>query len=481
MRTTGSMVFALLFFCSTAYGQIGNWLRDGARQVVGRVASQQAEQTAEKSAPAEGTLNGNQQGQQATAATNPLQQTSLGTTPRAAGTGLELTIEEIKYTLRWCPAGTFMMGSPKNEANRNDNETQHQVTLTRGFWMLETPVTQEMWESVMGKNPSLFKGAKLPVEQVSWRDCQEFVGGLNDLNVAPRGFMFAMPTEAQWEYACRAGTTTAFYSGGALNAKLANFETRTTSEVGAFPANAWGFRDMHGNVWEWCADGFSGDYAGGAVTDPLGVSPNQSRFVVRGGSFYDKSWSSRSASRDYYAPDRREYHMGFRLALVPTGETSDDVGVPGNQPSQPDQKTVKDISGNVEQFLRDIGWPADKKEDDAKVIYRVSLNDRPYDLVYLIKKKEEQLIVLTTLTEKIAESQRGAVNEYLTRVNFDDLLVGNFQMDLSDGEIHFRVSIDVEHSVISPDIVKQLTLVYAIPTTDKYLPGIKKNISGSAP
>ena len=412
----------------------------------------------------------------------------IGAPAGKAGDSLDLTIEGIKYTFHWCPAGEFMMGSPKNEANRKEDETQHQVTLTRGFWMLETPVTQEMWESVMGKNPSKFKGAKLPVETVSWRDCQEFVGGLNDLKVAPEGFMFAMPTEAQWEYACRAGTTTAFYSGGALNAKLANFETRTTSEVGSFPANAWGLHDMHGNVWELCADGYSGDYPSGAVTNPLGVSPRQNAYVARGGSFYDKSWFSRSASRKDYSPTGRDYHIGFRLALVSTGETSGAADAPpagqaeqGNAvvPSSP--KTVKDISGSIEQFLREIGWPFEKKEDAAQVVYKITLNDRPYNLYYFAKIKEEQLIVLAVLNERVGESHRAAVNEYLTRTNFNALNVGNFQMDLSDGAIHFRVSIDVEHGVINPAIVRQLTFGYAILATDKFLPGIKEITGGAAP
>ena len=396
------------------------------------------------------------------------------------GDSLELTIEGIKYTFRWCPAGEFMMGSPKDEANRNDNETQHQVVLTRGFWMLETEVTQEMWESVMGKNPSRFKGDKLPVEQVSWRDCQEFVGGLNDLKVTPTGYKFALPTEAQSEYACRAGTTTAFYSGGALNARQANFEGKTTSEVGSFPANAWGLRDMHGNVWEWCLDGYSGDYASGAVTDPLGVSPNQSRYVCRGGSWYNKSWFSRSASREYYSSDKRDYHLGFRLALVSTGDTSEVVNA-AIQSNPASQRAAKDITGNVEQFLRDNGWPGVKREEAAQDVIKVVLNDRPYDLFYLIKKKEEQLIVLAVLREKVTESRRAEVMEYLTRVNFAALNIGNFQMDLSDGEVHFRVAIDVEHGVINPEIVRQLTVSYAIPVTDKFGPGIKEIEDGKAP
>ena len=471
MRRTSLVAFALLLSCCTANGQIGSWLRQGAeRLAAGSAETQQTEQNvtgSTNSAPGTSYVE--------------TQQTAQGTPSRKAGDGVELTIEGKKYTFRWCPAGEFIMGSPKDEANRKENETQHQVKLTRGFWMLETPVTQEMWESIMGKNPSRFQGDKLPVERVSWRDCQEFVGGLNDLKVAPAGFLFAMPTEAQWEYACRAGTTTAFHSGGALNARLANFETRTTSEVGSFPANAWGLRDMHGNVWEWCADGYSGDYSSEPATDPLGVSPRQNAYVVRGGSFYDSSWFSRSASRKEYGPTQRDYHIGFRLALVSTGETGDVVDAFGEQPSQPNRGGVKDISGSVEQFLNETGWPAERKEDAAIAIFRVVINGGPYNLVYFVRKNEKQMIVLATLDEKVAESHRAAVNEYLTRINFYALNVGNFQMDLSDGEIQFRVSIDVEHSIINPAIVRQMTFGYAIPAMDKYLPGIKEIMGGVAP
>ena len=398
---------------------------------------------------------------------------SLGQdTARKAGDSLALTIEGVKYAFRWCPAGEFMMGSPKGEANRNDDETQHAVVLSRGFWMLETEVTQEMWESVMGKNPSEFKGAKLPVETVSWKDCQEFVGGLNDLNVAPAGFKFALPTEAQWEYACRAGTKTAYYSGGALNAKLAHFEGRVTLEVGTFPANAWGLRDMHGNVWEWCLDGYGGDYANAPVTDPLNVSPDQSEYVCRSGSWYESAWFSRSASRKHEYSTRRDSNLGFRLAMVSSGSQA----VSAKEDTvTPRQETGKDIIGCVEQFLRDAEWPGTKKEDAARdlVFIKVALADKPYDLFYLVKKKEDVLVVLAMLREKVEESHRNAVMEYLMRVNFSDLHIGNFQMDSSDGEIHFRVSIAVEHGGINTDIVKQLT-GFAIGITDKYLPGIKE-------
>jgi len=162
-----------------------------------------------------------------------------------AGERIELTINGVEYAFRWCPAGTFMMGDEPGEVS---------VTLSRGFWMLETEVTQAMWASVMGNNPSNFKGVKLPVEQVSWNDCQEFIKKLNELKAAPAGFKFSLPTEAQWEYACRAGTTTAYHFGNTLTQQQANFGGNQTKEVGSYPANAWGLKDMHGNVLEWCLD-----------------------------------------------------------------------------------------------------------------------------------------------------------------------------------------------------------------------------------
>ena len=166
-----------------------------------------------------------------------------------AGERMVLTINDIEVAFRWCPPGTFMMGTPAGTPGRNPNEfPQHQVTLTRGFWMAETQVTQELWESVMENNPSQFhpsqtspinivapSGAeriadltpeqitRLPVERVSWNDSQQFIERLNAMNIAPPGSKFSLPTEAQWEYACRAGTTTAFYFGDTLTPEQANF------------------------------------------------------------------------------------------------------------------------------------------------------------------------------------------------------------------------------------------------------------------
>jgi len=259
-----------------------------------------------------------------------------------AGDHMVLTINGVKYALRWCPAGTFMMGSPPSETKLFD-ETQHQVTLSRGFWMLETQVTQDMWGSVMKSNPSHFRGAKLPVEWVSWDDCQEYITKLNDgfksgghkspgstgglTPAALEGFKFSLPTESQWEYACRAGTTTAYHFGSVLNGDQANCNGNLpygtsmegkwwerTTKVGSYPANAWGLYDMHGNVCEWCLD-WDEDYPSGAVVDPVG-SPTGSYRVIRGGGWRDDALFCRSANRDSSVPSFRSSLIGLRLSLV---------------------------------------------------------------------------------------------------------------------------------------------------------------------
>ena len=248
--------------------------------------------------------------------------------PAKAGERQVLSIKNVDYAFRWCPFGTFTMGSPASEAERYNGETQHKVALSRGFWLLETPVTQGMWESVMGANPSHFKGSKnLPVDSVSWDDCQEFIKKLNGLNIAPSGFRFSLPTESQWEYACRAGTTTPFHFGGMLNGDKANcngnhpYGTSTkgkylekTSEVDSYPSNAWGLLDMHGNVWEWCLDWYGG-YPSGAVTDPMGAERGSYR-VLRGGSWNFLAEYCRSASRHADGPADRYDSVGLRLSLV---------------------------------------------------------------------------------------------------------------------------------------------------------------------
>ncbi|MCL2709777.1 MAG: formylglycine-generating enzyme family protein [Planctomycetaceae bacterium] len=256
---------------------------------------------------------------------------------RKAGERMVLKINGIDYAFRWCPPGTFAMGSPQSEAERQrtgQDRSQPRVTLSRGFWMLETEVTQTMWENVMGNNPSHFRGAQLPVEMVSWNDCQEFMQKLNGLGVPPAGFRFSLPTEAQWEYACRAGTTTMFHTGSTLTREQANFGNSAgynlsaqasggigsigqTVAVGSYPANAWGLRDMHGNVTEWVQDWLWYNRPRGDLTDPGPAGPAAgSRPIHRGGDWRSNVINTHSAERLSSSPERRANIIGFRLALV---------------------------------------------------------------------------------------------------------------------------------------------------------------------
>jgi hypothetical protein len=217
----------------------------------------------------------------------------------------------VKLTLCWCPAGNFLMGSPSDEADRGSDETRHRVTLTKGFWMGKYEVTQAQWERVMGSNPSHFTsaGASAPVERVSWEDCQEFVRKVNAL---VSGGGFRLPTEAEWEYACRAGT------GGPHAGSLDDLgwysdnSGNTTHPVGRKKANAWNLCDMHGNVWEWCSDWYA-DYPSGSVSDPSGPGSGSLR-VFRGGSWSSYAWYCRSALRYGSDPGDRSINLGLRLA-----------------------------------------------------------------------------------------------------------------------------------------------------------------------
>lgn len=242
-----------------------------------------------------------------------------------------------KYTLKlpggaemtfcYCPPGSFTMGSPKSEQGRTDKEDQAQVRLSRGFWLARTELTQDQWQAVMGNNPSEFKGAKLPVETVNWEDILKFLEKLNAAGGLPEGWKWALPTEAQWEYACRAGTTTTFSFGESLSSRQANFNgnhpygsaskgpyTGETNTVGSYAANAWGLNDMHGNVYEWCGDWHAKVLEGGV--DPMGPLTGVRR-VIRGGSMLDKATDCRAAYRLSVEPSDRRAFLGFRPALVP--------------------------------------------------------------------------------------------------------------------------------------------------------------------
>ena len=216
----------------------------------------------------------------------------------------------------YCEPGTFTMGSPITETCHKDDETQHEVVLTKGFWLSKYEVTQRQWKSVMNTNPSSSKDDDHPVENVSWNDCQNFIAKVNEsLHCGAR-----LPTEAEWEYACRAGTIGAYGGSGKLydmgwfydNSGWHNSSWfRDKHPVGRMQPNAWGFYDMHGNVWEWCEDRY-GNYPKGSVTDPTGPDSGDGR-VLRGGSAYRNAGLCRSAHRRWDKPDKRYGDNGFRL------------------------------------------------------------------------------------------------------------------------------------------------------------------------
>jgi sulfatase modifying factor 1 len=235
-----------------------------------------------------------------------------------------------KLAFRYCPPGNFMMGSPAAEKDRSDDEKQVPVRITKGYWLAETECTQGQWQAVMGANPSKFSGSpQLPVGQVSWDDVQGFLEKLNRASGLPVGWKWALPTEAQWEYGCRAGTTTVFSFGDSLGSREANFDgnypygnaskgtyLEKTAAVGSYAANGWGLHDMHGNVWEWCADWYDETLTSGA--DPEGPNTGVSR-VRRGGSWDGSAAFCRAADRNWFQPGNRAYSLGFRPALVPSG------------------------------------------------------------------------------------------------------------------------------------------------------------------
>ncbi|MCP4407941.1 MAG: SUMF1/EgtB/PvdO family nonheme iron enzyme, partial [Gammaproteobacteria bacterium] len=272
------------------------------------------------------------------------------------GLWTELEIEasggpKITQRLRWIPPGRFLMGSTLEESGRRDGEgPRHQVTLSRGYWLFDTPVTQALWEVVSRDNPSKFRSPQRPVENVSWHQAQDFIERINDRIT---GLNLMLPSESQWEYACRAGTQTATFAGdlemlGESNAPLLDdiawyggnsgvdfdlkegwdssswkekqyaHERAGTRKVALKVANAWGLYDMLGNVWEWCLDG-QREYRENSELDPLGSLDDGVLRVVRGGSWNDIARDVRSASRLALVPGIRFNDLGFRCARVHEG------------------------------------------------------------------------------------------------------------------------------------------------------------------
>lgn len=240
-----------------------------------------------------------------------------------------LKVKDVTQVFRWIPAGTFWMGSPEYENGRFENEDYHQVTLSRGFWLGETPVTQAFYDAVTGKNPSFFKGEQLPVEQVSWEDAQVFISRLNGLY--PK-LSARLPYEGEWEYACRAGTKAPFHFGQVISVDLVNYRgtwddykswqegaKQVTTMVKSYSCNAWGLYDIHGNVWEWCEDVWQVHLDTKAVTDPfeqhVSSQPVSQSRVLRGGSWVSHGRDCRSAIRYHFVASKRSSDNGFRLVL----------------------------------------------------------------------------------------------------------------------------------------------------------------------
>jgi formylglycine-generating enzyme required for sulfatase activity len=231
------------------------------------------------------------------------------------GPWCSLEIDEAAQRLRWIPPGQFLMGSPDDEDDRdNDEGPQHWVTISHGFWMFDTPCTQAFWEAVTGENPSQFKGPQRPVEQVGWNDCHEFIEGLNQ-RIA--GLDLRLPTEAEWEYTCRAGNPGARY--GVLDevAWYGKNSGDSTHDVAEKQPNVWGLYDMLGNVYEWCEDHAWGEYTADAAVDPRQFIDDGAARVIRGGSWGYGARNVRAAYRSGNRPGNRWSNLGFRCLSSP--------------------------------------------------------------------------------------------------------------------------------------------------------------------
>ena len=246
--------------------------------------------------------------------------------------------------LCWCPPGKFIMGSPRKEPERRPGEDPVRVTLSRGFWIGKFEVTQGQWKAVLGKLPGeltaeLPEGDDFPVGNVNFAEaeafCRELTARAHRSSELPPDWEFRLPTEAQWEYACRAGTLTATAFGDTLSSTQANFKGKPyngamagpslgrAAEVGSYPANAWGLHDMHGNIFEWCRDWYHAKLPGGVDPDLYLAKDTAAKSehggisrARRGGCWADDGWPCRSAFRLRFEPERRYDHIGFRVVAV---------------------------------------------------------------------------------------------------------------------------------------------------------------------
>lgn len=302
-----------------------------------------------------------------------------------AGNWCVVNIKGIDIRFRWCPPGVFAMGSPALESGRFDDEMQHRVKLSRGFWLAETETSQELWNAVMADNPSCVVGDSFPVDSVTWDSCQDFIKRIQQY--APGGMSFKLPSEAHWEYACRAGSETAYWWGsqaedgeGKLNCQDLSCNKEgdelvltlpfsdgyeDSSPVGSFEANAWGLKDMAGNVWEWCQDWYS-EYSTIAETDPIGPEEGTERVSRGGASLCTRVWyvhpkgDYRSACRDSSRPDDASSWQGFRLELsseqIKEARTVSIAGVDVRFRWCPEGKFIMGSSENEEKRFGNYGY-----------------------------------------------------------------------------------------------------------------------------
>ena len=264
---------------------------------------------------------------------------------RGSKAGEEREIESARFC--WCPSGRFVMGSPASEPERRPGENQVAVRLSNGFWAAKHETTQGLWKRIVGELPGtltaeLPAGDDLPVGSVNFAEaegfCRQLTQRARKSGLLPADWEFRLPTEAQWEYACRAGTTTATAFGDTLSSHQANFKGKPynggrpgpslnrAAPVGSYPANAWGLHDMHGNTFEWCRDWFHLTLPGGTDPDLHSATESATRSehggisrARRGGCWADDGWPCRSAFRARFEPERRYDHIGFRVVLVQVG------------------------------------------------------------------------------------------------------------------------------------------------------------------
>jgi len=273
--------------------------------------------------------------------------------------------------MRWINPGKFSMGSPYEKLHRNHYESQHEVTLTRGFWMADTACSQEMWQAVMETNPSRNNGTRRPVENVSWDDCSEFPHRINGII---KNFSLSLPTEAQWEYACRAGTRDPFSFGINITPDQVNYNGEypyigenkalnrgETVEVKSLPPNQWGLHEMHGNVWEWCNDWYA-RFETDSVIDPVGPAQGKYR-VLRGGSAYSGAADCRSAARSRCHSAGRYIRNGFRFLWNPWNPPERDEK---KKQQESMDKKVEDVKEKADEDLVII--PAKKELIAGKAV-----------------------------------------------------------------------------------------------------------------